>query len=117
MLKYYDIVLQQGYPKTLERSIDASREKLAIVQAQQSVGLANNADLFKTQVDLNTQIQNLQAQQLVVDQDKTDLLTLLTLNPDSTIAAEDTILIDKSIQLSTILSAVPTANPSLQQTD
>ena len=87
------------------------------MQAQQSVGLANNADLFQSQVDLNTQIQNLQAQQLVVDQDKTDLLTLLTLNPDSTIAVADTILIDKSIQLSTILSAVQTANPDVMAAD
>ena len=117
MLKYYDIVRQQGYSRTLERSIDASRQKLAIVQAQQSVGLANNADLYQSQVDLNTQIQNLQAQQLVVDQDKTDLLTLLTLNPDSTIAVEDTILVDKNIQLASIISAVQTANPDVMAAD
>jgi len=117
MLKYYDIVRQQGYSRTLEKSIDASRQKLAIVQAQQSVGLANNADLYQSQVDLNTQIQNLQAQQLVVDQDKTDLLTLLTLNPDSTIAVEDTILIDKNIQLASIISAVQTANPDVMAAD
>ena len=117
MLKYYDIVRQQGYSKTLERSIDASRERLNIVEAQQSVGLANNADLFQSQVDLNTQVQNLEAQQLVVDQDKTDLLTLLTLNPDSTIAVEDTILVDKNIELASILSAVKTANPDVMAAD
>lgn len=117
MLKYYDIVRQQGYSKTLERSIDASRERLKIVEAQQSVGLANNADLYQSQVDLNTQIQNLEAQQLVVDQDKTDLLTLLTLNPDSTIAVEDTILVDKNIELSSILNAVKTANPDVMAAD
>ncbi len=117
MLKYYDIVRQQGYAKTLERSIDAGKAQLAIVQAQQSVGMANNSDLFQSQVDLNTQIQNLQAQQLIVDQDKTDLLTLLTLNPDSTIAVEDTILVDKSIQLASIISAVQTANPDVMAAD
>ena len=117
MLKYYDIVRQQGYSKTLERSIDASKERLNIVQAQQSVGLANNADLFQSQVDLNTQLQNLQAQQLVVDQDKTDLLTLLTLNPDSTIAVEDTIVVDKTMELTGILQAVRTANPDVIAAD
>ena len=117
LLKYYDIIRQQGYAKTLERSIDVSRQKLSIVQTQQSVGLANNADLYQSQVDLNTQIQNLQAQQLVVDQDKTDLLTLLTLNPDSTIAVEDTILVDKSIKLAPILDAVQTANPDVMAAD
>jgi outer membrane protein len=103
MLKYYDIVRQQSYAKTLEISIQVSRQKLDIVKAQQSVGLANNADLFQSQVDLNTQIQNLQAQQLVIDQDKTDLLTLLTLRPDSTVIIADTIIVDKQLRLDSIL--------------
>ena len=113
LLKYYDIVRQQSYAKTLQASIDAQKQQLAIVQAQQSVGLANNADLFQSQVDLNTQIQNLQAQQLVIDQGKTDLLTLMTLNPDSAIIVEDTILIDRNIKLAEILSGVQSANPDV----
>ena len=113
LLKYYDVVRQQSYAKTLQASIDAQKQQLAIVQAQQSVGLANNADLFQSQVDLNTQIQNLQAQQLIIDQGKTDLLTLLTLNPDSAIVIQDTILIDRNIQLANILSAVQAANPDI----
>ena len=113
LLKYYDVVRQQSYAKTLQASIDAQKQQLAIVQAQQGVGLANNADLFQSQVDLNTQIQNLQAQQLVIDQDKTDLLTLMTVKPDSSIVVEDTILIDRRIQLPAILSAVRDANPDI----
>jgi outer membrane protein len=113
LLKYYDVVRQQSYAKTLQASIDAQKQQLAIVQAQQSVGLANNSDLFQSQVDLNTQIQNLQAQQLIIDQDKTDMLALLTLNPDSVIQVEDTILIDRTIQLPGILSALQGANPDI----
>jgi outer membrane protein TolC len=113
LLKYYDVVRQQSYAKTLQASIDAQKQQLAIVQAQQSVGLANNADLFQSQVDLNTQIQNLEAQQLIIDQGKTDLLTLMTLNPDSAIVIQDTILIDRNIQLANILNAVQTANPDI----
>jgi len=117
MLKYYDIVRQQSYARTLQRSIDASQQRLDIVKAQQSVGVANNADLFQSQVDLNTQIQNLQAQQLVVDQGKTDLLTMLTLNPDSTFVIADTILVDSTIRLGTILEAVQSANPDVLAAD
>ena len=113
LLKYYDVVRQQSYARTLQASIDAQKQQLAIVQAQRNVGLANNADLFQSQVDLNTQIQNLQAQQLIIDQDKTDLLTLLTLNPDSAIVIEDTIIIDRNIELRGILSGVQTANPDV----
>ena len=116
VLKYYDIVRQQSYAKTLESSIAASREKLNIVKAQQAIGLANNADLFQSQVDLNTQLQNLQAQQLVVDQDKTDLLTLMTLDPNSAISVEDTILVDKDIRLGTIISGVQ-SNPDIAAAD
>ena len=113
MLKYYDIVRQQGYAKTLEASISASRQKLGIVKQQQAVGVANDADLFQSQVYLNTQIQSLQAQQLVIDQGKTDLLGLLILNPDSVIVIQDTILVDKNIQLDSILNAAY-QNPDLQ---
>ncbi|MBS1917057.1 MAG: TolC family protein [Bacteroidetes bacterium] len=112
MLKYYDIIRQESYARTLERSIDASKQKLEIVKTQQSVGMANNADLFQAQVDLNTQQQNLKAQQLIVDQGKTDLLTLLTLNPDSTVTIEDTIVVDKKLQLASILSGVAN-NPDI----
>jgi len=113
MLKYYDIVRQQGYARTLEASIRASQQKLEIVKQQQAVGVANDADLFQSQVDLNTQLQSLQAQQLVVDQDKTDLLTLMMLNPDSLILIKDTILVDQSIKLDSILSAAY-QNPDIQ---
>jgi outer membrane protein TolC len=113
MLKYYDIVRQQSYAKTLETSITASQQRLDIVKKQQAVGLANDADLFQSQVDLNTQIQNLQAQQLVVDQGKTDLLTLLTLRPDSIVVIRDTILVDRNMQLDSILASV-SENPDVQ---
>jgi outer membrane protein len=112
MLRYYDVIRQQNYAKTLQQSIEVSKQKLTVVQTQQNVGMANNADLFQAQVDLNTQIQNLQAQQLVIDQDKTDLLTLLTLQPDSSIVINDTIIVDKSITLTSVIDAVKT-NPDI----
>jgi outer membrane protein len=113
MLKYYDIVRQQGYAKTLEASIKASQQRLEIVKQQQNVGVANDADLFQSQVDLNTQSQNLIAQQLIIDQDKTDLLALMILNPDSTFVVKDTIIVDKEIKLDSILSAA-LQNPDIQ---
>ena len=104
MLKYYDIVRQQSYYKTLQKSIDVSQQKLAIVQKQKELGLSNNADLFQSQLDLNAQLQTLESQQLVIDQDKTDLLALLTLKTDSTINIIDSIIVDKHIQLDSILN-------------
>ena len=112
MLKYYDIIRQERYGKTLQKSIAVSQKKLDIIKAQQGVGMANNADLYQAQVDLNTQTLALQTQQLVIDQDKTDLLTLLTLNPDSTVVIIDTITVDKNIKLDTILNNIDN-NPDI----
>lgn len=113
MIRYYDIVRQQGYAKTLEASIKASRQRLEIVKQQQSVGVANNADLFQSQVDLNTQVQNLVAQQLIIDQDKTDLLALMVLKPDSAITISDTIIVNTTISFDSILNAAY-QNPDIQ---
>ncbi len=66
--------------------------------------MANNADLFQAQLDLNAQLQSLQAQQLVIDQDKTDLLTLLNLKADSAINISDTIVVDPSMRLDSVLN-------------
>lgn len=104
MLKYYDIVRQQSYAKTLEHSIEVSKQKLKIVQTQREVGMSNNADLFQSQLDLNAQIQLLEAQQLVIDQAKTDMLALLTLKTDSTININDTIVVEKGMKLDSVLN-------------
>ena len=104
MVGYYDIVRQQSYMKTIERSIDASNQQLDIVKARQSVGLANNADLFQAQIDLNALLQTKQSQQLIIDQAKIELLRQLTLNPDTVIAIQDTILVDRTLKLEDVLN-------------
>ena len=116
MTSYYDVVRQQGYIKTIEQSITVAQKKLDIVKAQQSVGLANNADLFQAQLDLNNLLQTKQSQQLVIDQAKTGLLTLLTLRPDSAINISDTILVDRSMALGNVLDNLNT-NPDVIAAD
>ena len=112
MTSYYDVVRQQGYIKTIDQSISVAEKKLDIIKTQQNVGLANNADLFQAQLDLNNLQQTKQSQQLVIDQAKTGLLTLLTLKPDSVIAISDTILVDKSIVLGNVLDNL-SSNPDI----
>ncbi|WP_301921923.1 TolC family protein [Ferruginibacter sp.] len=104
MVGYYDIVRQQSYMKTIDKSIDASYQQLKIVQTRQAVGLANNADLFQAQIDLNALLQTKQSQQLIIGQAKAELLRQLTLNPDSAISIQDTIIIDRQLLLENVLS-------------
>ena len=104
MTNYYDIVRQQSYAKTLTQSIDVAQKRLDILKTQQSVGFANNADIFQAQLDLNAAKQALESQQLIIQQTKTNLLTLLTLNPKDSIYVLDTFTIDKTILLDSVLN-------------
>jgi outer membrane protein len=106
MTGYFDVVRQQSYYKTLGQSLEVAQKRLDIVKTQQMVGMANNADLFQSQLDLNTIIQNRESQSLIVQQAKTDLLVLLSLRPDSLITVEDTILVDKSLILADVLNNI-----------
>ena len=104
MTKYYDIVRQQTYRKTIFQSIDVSKKRLDILQVRKDVGLSNNADIFQAQLDLNGLLQSQQSQELVIDHAKTDLLNLIFLKADTTITIIDTIIIDKTVNLDSIRS-------------
>ncbi len=106
MTGYYDVVRQQAYVNTLDKSIDVAQKQLDIVKVQQSVGMANNADLFQSQINLNNLIQQKQAQLLIIDQAKTGLLLLLNLKPDSLININDTIVVDTTLILGNILNNI-----------
>ena len=106
MTGYYDIVRQQAYIKTIDQSIAVAQKRLDIVKTQQNVGMANNADLYQSQLDLNTLLQTRQSQVLVAEQAKTDLLVLLNLKPDSAITIRDTILVDNDLVLGDILGGI-----------
>lgn len=108
MATYYDIVRQQGYSKALLQTIEVVKQRLEILKNRQAVGLANNADIFQAQLDLNASMQALQSQELIVQQAKTNLLTLLTLDPKQNINIEDTIVVDNNILLDSVLNRLST---------
>jgi outer membrane protein TolC len=116
MIKYYDVVRQGFYLKALQKSIDLSKKQLELIEVKKSVGLANNAELFQSQIDLNTRLQDYLSQELVLHQSTSDLLTLLSIRPDSNLIVQDTIIVDKSMQLDQTLNAV-SKNPSVVAAD
>ena len=113
---YYDVVRQQYYTKTIQRSIDAAKQRLEIVKTSQQVGLANNADLFQSQIDLNSLQQQQQAQELIIAQTKTELLRLLTLKTDSSIIISDSIIVDRTIDFGNVYSRLD-KNPDILAAD
>jgi len=116
MTKYYDVVRQQNYLKTIALSIEVSQKRLDILQVRRDVGLSNNADLFQAQLDLNALVQTQQSQQLVVDQAKTDLLNLIFLKPETQIVISDTIIVDRTISFDSVRTALA-RNPSVIAAD
>ena len=103
MAKYYDVIRQQEYMKIMQTSLDVSQKKLEIVSDRKRVGMANDADYLQALIDVNTMTQNLKGQQLVVDQTKTQLLLLMSIKNYYPFTVKDSIVVDKSIELNSVL--------------
>ena len=116
MTKYFDVVRQQSYSKTILQSIDVSKKRLEILQVRKDIGLSNNADILQAQLDLNALIQSQQSQDLVIEQAKTDLLRLIFLNADTKIEIADTIIVDRSVNIDSVRNNL-TKNPLLAASD
>ena len=116
MQQYFNIVRQQAYLTTIEKSIEASQERLEIVKAKQKVGVANEAELLQTNLDLNALIQAKQNQLLVIDQAKEDLLNTMVMPANTKLTITDSIFVDGSINLKDI-EAKSVLNPSLQSVE
>jgi len=106
MTSYYDVVRQISYINTVQFSIAASQKRLEIIQVRKEAGMANNADLFQAQIDLNTLSQTLINQQLAVDVAKSEFLRLLTLDPKSPVSIKDTILVEQGLQIDNVLDKI-----------
>lgn len=104
MAKYYDIVRQQEYLKIIQNSLDVSQQKLDIVTERKNVGMANDADYLQALIDVNTAQQNLKNQELAVEQTKTDLLQVMSQKQFYPFLVNDSIVVDRSLELSAITS-------------
>lgn len=103
MTSYFDVVRQLSYLNTLRASIQASEKRLEILQVRKEAGMANNADIFQAQIDVNTLNQSLLDQQMIAQVAKTELLRILTLDTKSAVTIRDTITVDPNLKLDAIL--------------
>ncbi len=103
MVSYYDIMRQQNYLKIIESSLDVSRQKLAISNVRDEVGMANAVDLLQAQTDVNTAEQLLALQQLAIEQNRADFLMLINVEKQFPYIVDDTIVVDETLQLDSIM--------------
>lgn len=104
MVTYYDIIRQENYLKIIQNSLDVSKQKLDIVNVRKSVGMTDAVEILQAQTDVNSAEQLLESQKLVIEQNKSDLLLLISAKKQMQFSVEDSIIIDKSLQLDSIVN-------------
>ncbi len=104
MQQYYNVIRQAAFLKTLEKSIEASEQRVAIVKTREAVGVANQTDLLQSSLDLNALLQAKQNQLVVVDQVKADLYNSMVVPSNSNYTFTDSIQVDQKISLSDVAS-------------
>ena len=104
MVTYYDIIRQQNYLKIIQNSLDVSNQKLDIVNVKKNVGMADAVETLQAQTDVNSAQQQLELQKLVVEQNKADLLLLISSKSNKPFSVTDTIVVDTTLQLESILN-------------
>ncbi len=113
MQQYYNVIRQAAFLKTIEKSIEASEERVAIVKTRQAIGVANQADLLQSSLDLNALIQAKQNQLLVLEQVKADLYNSMVVPANSNYIFTDSIQVDQKLSLSDVESKMK-EHPLLQ---
>jgi outer membrane protein TolC len=104
MITYYDIIRQQNYLKIIQNSLDVSRQKMDIINVKKNVGMADAVETLQAQSDVNSAWQLLETQKLVIEQNKSDLLLLISAKKQMEFLVTDTIIIDQTLQLDSIIN-------------
>ena len=102
MITYFDIIRQQNYLKIIQNSLDVSNQKLDIVNVKKNVGMADAVETLQAQTDVNSAEQSLSIQKLVIEQNKSDLLLLISSKSNQPFSVKDTIIVDNSLKLDSI---------------
>jgi len=116
MLRYYTVIREQHYVSTIEKSIELVNKQLELVQSRKKIGLSNDAELFQSQIDLNTRTLELSTQQALVKQSQIELLNILEINPDSSMMISDSIFLNNDILLQDVLNSI-SKNPEITSLD
>jgi outer membrane protein len=104
MITYFDIIRQNNYLKIIQNTLDVSNQKLDIINVKKNVGMSDAVEMLQAQSDVNSAEQLLVIQKTVIEQNKSDLLLLINAKKQMQFAVADTIIIDQSLQLDSIIN-------------
>lgn len=103
---YYTVVRQQAVIKMQEKNVQLAKERLNLVLAKKEAGLANNADVYLAEIDVNTRLQDVKNSELAIQQANTNLHTVLNVAVDTALAILDTIIVKPFIDLNTVIAGL-----------
>lgn len=106
MITYFDIIRQENYLKIIQNSLDVSKQKLEIINVKKNVGMSDAVEILQAQTDVNSAEQLLVIQKTVIEQNKSDLLLLINSKDQMQFSVVDSIIIDQSLQLDSIINYI-----------
>lgn len=91
--KYYEIVYETAYLRSLQEAVNLSNEQLNLANKKFAAGYANKSDVYQAQVVLNQKVQQVRQEQVIIGRSRIDLNTLLNWPSDSNYLVEDSVTI------------------------
>jgi outer membrane protein len=110
---YYRVVLEQQRFEVLENTLSLSEERLRISRDKYELGRASKQEFLAAQVDYNTDLTALINQEEIIANARIQLNELMGSEPKRSLAIQDTILINRELQLEELLNAANLNNPQL----
>lgn len=112
---YYTIVIERERIKVLQNSIQLSERRLEIATNKYQLGKASKVEYLAAQVDYNADKALMEQEKQLLYQAKVDLFQLMGLSYESDFAVEETIDINRELEISELLESANMKNPSLLQ--
>lgn len=110
---YYRVVLEQQRYEVLQKTLKLSEERLRISKDRYEMGRASRQEYLAGQVDYNTDLTALINQEEIIANTRVQLNRLLAQDPGQSFAINDTILINRDLELEPLVNSASLENPQL----
>ena len=110
---YYNVVQQEKKIYTYQNALDISRERLRFAENKYKIGTGAKQDYLTAKVDYNTDSSALLAQIQMLNSAKVNLNAILVRPANTPFTPEDTIIVNRSINIDELKNSVVNENPNL----
>ncbi len=112
---YYDIVRQQQTIQVLNDAVKLSKDRIALAEGKFNIGTGSKLDVNQARIDLNNDRTDLLRQQVIFHKARTTLNRLLGREPSTEYSVQDSIPVNRSLELSELQQTALEKNIGLQR--